>query len=663
MLIKRIGLFLYKYRYIIGFIIIALAVIFNVNGSSIGLWNEAFSLPDNHVILGTPRAIRTDEWRALTPMTVSQALKESGTNGVFSWFSRIIRGTQTDVFMIYSLPVLSPFVIFKPFLTGYLLFGASRGLAFFWAARLVFLWLSSAEFFFLVSGKKDLSALGATLIAFSPVIQWWFAVNSFAEMIIAGNYAVVALDRYFSSHKAGVRAGYAFFIAWCAGVFGLVLYPAWQVPFAYVYLIMAVWVYFKHYGNIKFKAVDALTAFCALCLLVTCMGIIAFVSRDTIETVTHTAYPGARFETGGGMLKELFYYVFDVYYPTVGYFGSQNACETAGFMSFFPMGILLSIIDIVRRFLKKEKQDGLVIGMLVLSAVFFVYCVFGFPKALAGVTFLSQSPAYRCIAVIGFIEIILIIRSLSNDYKEATIVPLRGRYVQTGLTAFFLSASAVLAGYLCTEGYLGKKRCIVMGLFLFAIFFGLMNYKKFKVVTNLLIAGLVICAGATVNPLQRGLSVIYESELSGMIQNVVRKDSDALWVVENMNNEMVNYPIMMGAPTVNSVNTYPVLERWAEIDPNLENIDVYNRYANISATIVDAGVGTGFELIAADNFNVNLTSKDLMALEIEYILTDRELEAFSDDYVTFSLVGIDKTDKRADNPDVRYRIYKAERNR
>ena len=47
-----------------GFILIALAVVFDVNGSSVGQWKEAFS-----------------------------------------YFSQIFRGTKTDVFMIYSLPV------------------------------------------------------------------------------------------------------------------------------------------------------------------------------------------------------------------------------------------------------------------------------------------------------------------------------------------------------------------------------------------------------------------------------------------------------------------------------------------------------------------------------------------------------------------------------
>lgn len=656
---KRFGNFAFKYRYLFGFLIILIAIVFNVNGSSVGMWNEAFGRPDNHVILGTPRAIRTDEWRILTPMTVSQTIKSGTTGKTFSWFSTLIRGTETDVFMVYALPVLTPFIIFRPFLTGYLFLGASRGLAFFWAARLVFLWLSSAELFMLISKRKGLSAIAATLIAFSPVIQWWFAVNSFVEMIIAGNYAIVVFDRYLTTHDTRKRALYAFAIAWCAGVFGLSLYPAWMVPLAYVYLALAIWVLSSHFGFAKIKKTDILTAILAGIVLTVSLVIIAYISKETILSVAETVYPGRRVETGGGMWIENFYYVFNAFYPSVGYFGSKNACETSAFMSFFPMGIIMGISDVVIRVGRKVKQDLLVILMLALSGLLLIYCGLGFPRLLAKITLFSQSPAYRCIAIIGFVEIILVARSIANGFASDFF---KKKPAVSAVVSFVIAIMAVAGGYICTEGYLGKKRCIIMCLVLAMIFFGMLNFEKFGKLAGVVMVGLVLCAGATVNPVQKGLSTIYESELSGMIEKVVAEDPQALWAVDNMNNEMVNYPIMMGAPTVNSVNTYPVLERWSTIDKDKAYADVYNRYANIAISIVGDDEGTNFELIAADNFKVSMTPDDIKTLGIDYILTDRELENYSQEDISFVLVGIDETDRRADNPDARYRIYKAERN-
>ena len=275
------------------------------------------------------------------------------------------------------------------------------------------------------------------------------------------------------------------------------------------------------------------------------------------------------------------------------------------------------------------------------------------------ITLFSQSPAYRCIAIVGFVEIILIVRSIANGYVYDIY---RKKPAVSAAVSFAIAILAVTGGYVCTEGYLGKKRCIIMYLILAIVFFGILNFEKFGKLTGVVMVGLVLYSGATVNPVQKGLSTIYESELSGMIKKVVAEDPQALWAVDNMNNEMVNYPIMMGAPTVNSVNTYPVIERWSTIDKDNVYADIYNRYANIAISIVNDSEGTNFELIAADNFKVSMTPDDIKILEIDYILTDRELENFSQKDISFVLVGIDETDRRADNPDTRYRIYKAERN-
>lgn len=115
-------------RLVIALVLIILGVAFNINGSSFSLWSVC-SPPyeDTGLIAGEARDIRIDEWGCLTPMTLSQARGEHP----FSWFSYIIRGGNTDVFMVYSLPVRTPAIIFHPFLIGYLIFGMERGLSFF----------------------------------------------------------------------------------------------------------------------------------------------------------------------------------------------------------------------------------------------------------------------------------------------------------------------------------------------------------------------------------------------------------------------------------------------------------------------------------------------------------------------------------------------------
>ena len=63
---------IYKYRFVIAGVLFVLGIIFEINGSSIGMWCGYLSGDDNNVIWGVSRAIRTDEWAVSTPMLFSQ---------------------------------------------------------------------------------------------------------------------------------------------------------------------------------------------------------------------------------------------------------------------------------------------------------------------------------------------------------------------------------------------------------------------------------------------------------------------------------------------------------------------------------------------------------------------------------------------------------------
>ena len=62
------------------------------------------------------------------------------------------------MFIIKDAPAWFPTEVFRPFHWGYLLLGSSAGLAFYWSARLIVLFLSTYQFFLCVgSDKKPVS--------------------------------------------------------------------------------------------------------------------------------------------------------------------------------------------------------------------------------------------------------------------------------------------------------------------------------------------------------------------------------------------------------------------------------------------------------------------------------------------------------------------------
>lgn len=45
-------------------------------------------------------------------------------------------------------------------------------------------------------GNKRLAVIYGLLVTWSPIVQWWFAVNGLVEMLILGQLAIVIVERY-----------------------------------------------------------------------------------------------------------------------------------------------------------------------------------------------------------------------------------------------------------------------------------------------------------------------------------------------------------------------------------------------------------------------------------------------------------------------------------
>lgn len=57
----------------------------------------------------------------------------------------------------------------------------------------------------LSGGDKRLAVSGAFLVAFAPVVQWWFAINGLVEMLVFGQLSVLLLQKYMTDTRTWVR--------------------------------------------------------------------------------------------------------------------------------------------------------------------------------------------------------------------------------------------------------------------------------------------------------------------------------------------------------------------------------------------------------------------------------------------------------------------------
>lgn len=618
----------YRYRFIIAGLIFGTLVFGEIHGSSLLYWHNYFenSAVSFDTIIGMARGIRSDEWAVNTPMMLSQYFNGSG---LFPYYSETIRGALTDVFIIYGQPVRDIAVLFRPFHWGYLFLSPAKGLSFFWISRTIGLFLVSFEFAMLFTKKsRILSLIYAILITWAPVIQWWFAINGLVEMLIFGQLALIMTVLYMKAKSYYRRVFYAFILFICAGGYILSFYPAWQVPLGYLFLALFIGTVHENWRDFNWNKKDLFILIGVVILLGLGMTYVLSKSLDTILSILGTSYPGSRFETGGNQLLRFFLYPGNFFFPFARELPFANPCELAVFFDFFPMGILLSGWVLF----KERKRDGYLISMLVVSLMLILWCLFQWPEWLAKITLLSYSQAARAFLAVGLLNILLLIRALS--------------LLETSFSRKIAGVFAVLIGIMITfvstnvyKGYIDVKMVIVILPILIGSFYVIMNGNKEWAKKAFLGIAIFITfiSGMFVNPLSKGIDVIYDQEIVKEIKQINDANS-GLWVVDSGNDTgfpIINIPIMVGAPTINSTNVYPLLERWHLLDPNKSQEDIYNRYAHISINLVNGETKSTFELKNPDQFTIKLSTSDLELLNVRYILSKHKLNEFSSDKVNF----------------------------
>ena len=134
---------------------------------------------------------------------------------------------------------------------------------------------------------------------------------------------------------------------------------------------------------------------------------------------------------------------------------------------------------------------------------------------------------------------------------------------------------------------------------------------------------LMFIAGGLVNPVQKELDCIYENKAYQLVKEVHDSDPFAVWVTQGTQ-VAGDFLIMTGAPTVNSTNVYPNLERWHTIDPDRSNESIYNRFAHIYVDLKTTG-SAEFSLTFFDAFSVSLTPEDAKQIGIKYVFTTTDL--------------------------------------
>lgn len=627
--------FIYKYRYYIAAVTLVVATLCEYSGSSIGTYNEILQGESTDTyftpVLGKYRSIRSDEWVVNTPIFVSQATDKDNPYG---YYNDNLRGTMTDMFSIVSPGVNDILTIAKPFNIGYLLFGAAKGLSITWVGKWLAFSLISFEFFMMITDKKKIvSLLGAMLVIFSAATQWW----NITDVIMWGMLALILADKYLKTDKLKTKILCAAGIFLSAVSFIFVMYPAWQIPFIYIDIAIFISLCIKNKKVYKLKKSDFIIILIVI-LAISGIGLRYLnMSADALQATMSTDYPGERFEIGGGGIKVLFSYVYSFLFP---YTDIDNPCEFAGMTSFYPIPMVLALIYIIRNKDRKEHM-GFIVPLLILSLAYSAFSIFKTNAFFAKITFLYMSTGARIAIPLGFIQIILLVYLIGIVSKDSRIMSDKISKIVAILSSIVIFS---LATRTAPSGLLGSLKSYVCGLILVIFIYlilTLYNEKNRKVLIIGLM-GMALVTGLTVNPLQRGISVLTDKPLAKEIQKIVQEDSENnLWITNDTFFYMPNYLLASGARVINSTNIYPNMDLFktilSEEDFNNSEIrKIYNRYAHITMKINDSQ--NKVELVYEDSIKVYLTPEKVKELGIKYIVATEDIEQFDTQNVDFEQI-------------------------
>ena len=605
---------IHKNRYKIACAFLLFVMIFKYSGSSIvNFYGQIQPHMDDrkyHTLLGTARMIRTDEWATSTTYILSQS---QGQNP-FSYFSNKLRGTETDMFTLVNGPVYDILMIGKPFQLAFLLFGNDYGLSFYWYARITAMILGSYELcLILTNKKKKISLCGAIVIAFSAAVQWWYCMDT----LIWGQIILVLINKFMCTEKKKIKYLCALGLISSVLAYIFVLYPAWQVSFAYVFLAIFIWMLIKNFKEgYKITKHDVVVVVVTILCIIALLGRWYILSKDTIKAVSSTDYPGDRLETGGGTFT-LYAYFYNIFFTFEDF---PNPCEYASMLSFFPIPILLGILYLIRN----KKNYSFWIPSLICSLFLVIWCKYGFPVILAKITLMSNATAPRATIALGTLNIYMLIYLMGSINKEDKWINKKLTYFLAGFfTLYIIYQSRKTCGF----PYIDKFKILAGGEIFLAAIFGILNIndEKIKDYTIYGLIAIALITGLRVNPVIRTTDIFYTKPVAIKMQEIRNENPDAIWVINDNGWYINDYTVANGIRTLNSTNVYPNLEMFETIlgDKAEEYKSIYNRYEHINFNIVDKK--SEVELLYADNVVINLNYNDLSKLDIEYILSKEDL--------------------------------------
>lgn len=551
----------------------AILVGLRLHGFSLAAWHEVIDeSPPAEVLFGTPRSIRSDDWKVHLPLALAQAAHRPP----FPVENDLV-GLGQSAWLPLELPVAHPLGLFRPLTWGFFI-GDDVGVAWLWWGRVLGLfgvWFGVLRA--LAEGRSGLAALGACAVVGAPFFQFW-SFNAAFHTAAAGGVFLATRSLTRARRPLGIVISAAA-LAFAGACFVLAVYPPYQVTLAWLVVALAIGFALadrraaRWRRHARIRVMGALGA--ALFVLVVTAAFAA-AAGDAVEVLRQTAYPGRRFSTGGGRtLAQLANATLAAGLWAERWGPLHNVCEAASFWLLAPAPAALWSL----RWLRGERVDPVAAALLVYLLAVLVYAVVGAPAWLAGATGFGLAPGPRVVIGIGLADTALLVRWL------ACAEPLRPgeRTLGAALAAGWALALAAAAAELVRELPDAQWRVLLPlaaangGLAWIAL------AARRRGLALGALAALSLASALWFHPVTRGgTRWLADNELSQTILALDRETGgNSVWASFGRD-DAANLFRILGVRSINGAHPVPQLALWSRIDPDGDGRSVYNRYAHVA---------------------------------------------------------------------------------
>ena len=567
-----------RFRYLLATLLLVLMTIGQFTGSSLGFYDAMlYGNTEDYTcstLLGIPQGIRGDEWATEKPYYFAQVNGDED----FPYYNNNMMIDGADMVVHAFAPIKDIITLFRPSLLGFLFLPVANAFAFYWWFKLITLFMASFEICKLLSSRFKYGVFGAIIFSCTPAIRWWLS-QSTTEIYIYGFFAVVCYYNYLMAKKnigSWISLVGTFYFLTC---YIFTIYPAVQVPMAYILLPIVLWIIYKNRDKKPFAFKRVLSYGIVATPFIAIIIRFFIMSGPALDTMLNTVYPGSDrpwipLDTGYPL-----YQIVNPFTALIQHPSFSNSCEISQFYGFY-----IVLVPFVA-WLTLHYRKKILLPALICAVTTFLLGVAWLPHipVLNKVTLLSMSYPTRILIACGIGYTLTVISLLPMLEKDIAGISDKKSKLFAGLLWFVLLVVGTnnknVFGYFLSFRFGTFLFLFIIALFSYITFLLLHGGKKACMKYMIILCALNFISTVCIDPVTCGIDSMFEKTTMRAIREIDETDSGR-WMVSG-SPTISNLVTAQGVARVSGTYYYPDWKMMEIIDPSHKYEHYWNQFAHI----------------------------------------------------------------------------------